>query len=146
MSDPKQSMFPMTIEGAKFGKGIPNTQYGLSALIKDHRQKEGPTMVSVRPCAEKYGNKTFFGYLIGDVALSFSFEKDPEDNKLAIEFSRYNPAIYVPELGEVIYGAGSWWGVINSEEDLKKITNNDISNVWYVKALQHMRAAEEAKN
>ncbi|SME48916.1 hypothetical protein BACERE00183_04191 [Bacillus cereus] len=38
---------------------------------------------------------------------------------------------------EIIYGAGSWWGKINSEEELKEITDADINDVWYVKMLQN---------
>jgi len=138
MTDEK-TPWPMTIKGVKLGEGVGDKGYGTNALIPSRRQSKGPTMVSIRPCGEEYGGKTYFGYLLGDMAHSFSTKQDPEDGKLAIEFSFYNPAMYVPELGEVIYGMGSWWGVIKNEADLKRITDNDISNVWYVKALLHMQ-------
>jgi hypothetical protein len=35
-------------------------------------------------------------------------------------------------------GYESWWGQINSPEELKAITDVDIQNVWYVKALKEM--------
>ena len=44
-----------------------------------------------------------------------------------------NPAIFVPELGKIIFGMESWWGRIKSEEELKDITDGDIENVWHVK-------------
>lgn len=47
-----------------------------------------------------------------------------------------NPAIFVPELGKIIFGMESWWGRIKSEEELKDITDGDIENVWYVKMLK----------
>ena len=50
-----------------------------------------------------------------------------------------NPAIYVPELGKIIFGMESWWGIIESPEELKDISDDDISNTWYVKLLQEMQ-------
>lgn len=91
-------------------------------------------LVKVRPCGEEYGNKTYLGFLIGEIALGSSITTI--DDKIQLNFSGYNPAIFVPELKKVIYGAGSWWSEIESEEELKEITNDDIENVWYVKLLQ----------
>jgi hypothetical protein len=100
-------------------------------------------LVSVRPCGEEYGNKTYLGFLIGDLALGSSFELT-DDNKIQCNWSGYNPAIFVPELGEIIMGCASWWSNIQSEEDFKKITDGDIDNVWYVQLLQKMNG--ESKN
>lgn len=91
-------------------------------------------LVKVRPCGEEYGNKTYLGFLIGEIALGSSITTI--DDKIQLNFSSYNPAMFVPELKKVIYGAGSWWSEIESEEELKEITNDDIENVWYVKLLQ----------
>lgn len=93
-------------------------------------------LVMIRPVAAEYQNKTFLGFHIGDVALSTSV--GITDDKIHCNFSSYNPAIYVPELKKVIYGIESWWGNIKSEEDFKKITNQDIDNVWYVKMWKQM--------
>jgi len=90
-------------------------------------------LVKVRPCGEEYGNKTYLGFLIGEIALGSSITTI--DDKIQLNFSSYNPAMFVPELKKVIYGAGSWWSEIESEEELKEITNDDIENVWYVKLL-----------
>lgn len=94
--------------------------------------------VKVSPCSEKYGGKTYFGVYIGDIALSVGCNIS-QDGTLNVGCSMHNPAILVPELGEVIYGAASWWGVIESEDDLKElITEETISNVWYVKMLESL--------
>ena len=90
--------------------------------------------VKVRPCDEKYGNKTYLGIMIGDVALSSSISI--EDDKIICSWEYHNPAIVIPEIGAVVYGAESWWGIIKCEDDLKDITNKDINNTWYVKALK----------
>jgi hypothetical protein len=93
------------------------------------------SLVSVRPCGEEYGDKTYLGFLIGELALGSSITIT-EDNKIQCNWSSHNPAIFVPELGEVIMGISSWWSKIESEEDFKKISNNDIENVWYVKLMK----------
>ncbi len=60
-----------------------------------------------------------------------------DDQKLHV--SPYsNPAIFVPELKKIIYGCESWWGEIESPEDFKEITSDDINNVWYVQLLKAM--------
>lgn len=95
---------------------------------------ETGSLVKVRPCGDKYGKKTYLGFLIGEVALGSSWSVS--DDKIQLEFAGHNPAIFVPELGEIIYGAESWWEEIESEDELKEITDSDIDNVWYVKLLK----------
>lgn len=93
-------------------------------------------LVSIRPCGEEYENKTYLGFLIGEMALGSSLSIS--EDKIQCEFSSHNPAIFVPALRKVIYGCESWWGKIESEEDFKKITDEDIENVWYVKLYREM--------
>jgi hypothetical protein len=98
-------------------------------------------LVKVRPCGEEYKNKTYLGFYIGDLALGSSLSI--KDDKIQVEFSRYNPAIFVPELRKVIYGCESWWCEIKGESELASITDEDIQNVWYVKLLKEMNKTEE---
>lgn len=93
------------------------------------------SLVKIRPCADEYKDKTFAGFYIGDVATSSSL-KITDDNKLQLNYSSHNPAIYVPELNKIFYGYESWWGEIENLEELKEITDSDIENVWYVKAIK----------
>lgn len=93
-------------------------------------------MVLIRPCAPEYGRKTFIGFYLGEIATGANM--GIKEEKVMVEFSGHNPAIFVPELGKIIYGFESWWGPIESEEDFKKITDEDIQNVWYVKLLKLM--------
>ena len=103
------------------------------AIIDAMGERNG-AMVCVRPVQEEYENKTFVGFLIGEAALGSSISV--KDNKLQLNFSGYNPAIFVPKLGKVVYGMESWWGIVESEEDFKQISDEDIENVWYVKAFR----------
>jgi len=45
------------------------------------------------------------------------------NNKIQLKWGMYNPAIYIPKIGKVIYGMESWWKVINNKEELKDITD-----------------------
>lgn len=105
--------------------------------------------VSVRPCGDKYEDKTYLGIMLGDLALGTSASYSKE-GVLHVGATFHNPAMYVPELHEVIYGCGSWWGEVNTPEDLKKISDQDISNIWYVRAMKEMHGinpdSEEEEN
>ncbi|MCU5279878.1 hypothetical protein [Bacillus thuringiensis] len=120
--------YPLEISGIDFpkDKGIRTETYN---------GKCGQ-LVKVRPCNEKYGGKTYLGIFLGDADIGFHVSHNTKSKELSI-IRHYNPAIFVPELKEIIYGAGSWWGKINSEEELKEITDADINDVWYVKMLQN---------
>lgn len=99
-------------------------------------------MVSVKPCAERFGGRTYLGVLLGEIAQGISIgTKGPE---LHYDMAYHNPAILIPELDEVVFGNASWWGRIRDENHLRQITDEDISNVWYVKALNQIAAAAEA--
>lgn len=122
--------YPITVNGIEFeGK-----------LMEDSMYPTG-SWVSVRPCGEEYENKTFLGVLLGDLPVS-RFVSYRDDKVLELHH-QLNPAIYVPELKKIIFGCGSWWGVIKSPEQLRKITDEDIDNVWYVQALKQLSKEEE---
>lgn len=99
--------------------------------------------VRIKPCNPKYENKTFFGIHLGEMArgVSCSIDKDRPDI-LNVFSTHYNPAIFVPELGKVIFGYESFWSRITDEE-VKEITNSEINSTWYIKAL---RGLQEVKH
>jgi hypothetical protein len=128
------------------------------------------SLAKVRPADPKYGDKTYLGLFIGEVALGSSAryadvragetkvvipgkDMEPDTNSpsgedgkaLVIQWGHYNPAFLVPALGEVIYGAGSWWSPISKPEELRDITDEQIGDVWYVKALNEMAERAERK-
>jgi hypothetical protein len=97
--------------------------------------------VAVRPCGEEYGDKTYLGIYLGDLPLGIQLYAE-RDHTLSV-LTHQNPAMYVPDLKEIIWGCGSWWHKIDKPEQLEEITDKDISNVWYVKALKEMGAIKE---
>lgn len=112
-------------------------EYSKPVHYSEKYMKPG-TPVKVRPCGEKFGNKTYFGILVGEVATSISHSID-KDKNLNASLGQYNPAIIIPELGEIVFGYESWWGEIESKEDLENvITAETIKNVWYVKMLSEI--------
>lgn len=109
-----------------------------SPTIKDSWRTKTGTPVKVRSCKEEHGNKTYFGIMIGDVALTIGHKI--EGDTVIAEKAFYNPCIFVPELATVVYGCSSWWEEIKSKEELDKmITDETIKNVWYVKMLNGLK-------
>ena len=72
---------------------------------------------------------------LGELPISTHISHNSDTKELNVSFSN-NPAIFVFELNTIIYGCESFWGIIESEDDLKEITDDDIDNVWYIKALK----------
>lgn len=101
---------------------------------KDTFNGEIGMLVAVRPCSE---NKTFVGIFLGNLPLSIMIHHNSETGVLTAE-TLNNPAIFVPDLRKIIFGCGSWWHRIENEEQLREITDEDINNTWYVKALKEM--------
>jgi hypothetical protein len=100
--------------------------------------------VKIRPASEKDNpeQKTFFGILLGAIALSIGLEIDGDT--VIANHSFYNPGIYVPELNKIVYGCESWWGEIENYNDVDKlITNDTINSVWYVKMLASIIQQDE---
>jgi hypothetical protein len=97
------------------------------------------TFVSVRPCDDK---KSYLGIYLGDLQVTPMVAHSPKSETLFVNCST-NPAMWVPDLMKVVWGQGSWWGPVESEEHLRKITDADINNVWYVKALKALTEADQ---
>ena len=106
--------------------------------VYENAKKEMGTLVKVRPCDEKYNNKTYLGFLLGDLPLSPNIFYQEKSQELSISpFT--NPCIFIPELKTIVWGMESWWSKIEKEEDLKEITNEDINKVWYVELFKNIR-------
>ena len=119
--------YPLTIQGIE-NKPIEKSGIGhtCGALCK------------IRPCQEEYQGRTYLGIYLGDLPITIVSSYN-EENGVLTNRTMKNPAIFVPELKKIIYGMESWWREIESEDDLKEITQEDIENVWYVKALKEIK-------
>jgi len=119
---------------------------GFSDLFSTWGRRDVGKFVAIRPCAEEHEKKTYLGLYLGDFPLSMECQYDRDSKTLTVSPSFQNPAIFVFDLNKVIFGCASWWGVIKSEAALKQITDADIEDIWYVRALKQIAEAEEARN
>ncbi len=116
------------IEVSKINKDLDRTALGVSKI---------GNFVKIRPCAEEYEKKTFLGLYLGELPVDIRVSHNSETKELNLSYSN-NPAIYVFDLKKIIFGCASWWSIIETEADLKDITDIDVDNVWYVKALKSL--------
>jgi hypothetical protein len=121
--------------------------YDHEETVRDSFMCKTGSLVRVRPCDKEYEGKTFLGIFLGEVALSQIVSYREATQELVVSKMLHNPMIFIPDLNRIVYGCGSWWGRIRSENDLKAITDLDIQNQWYVKALRQIAdlESEEAK-
>ena len=90
--------------------------------------------VKIRPCGDE---KTYLGLHLGGLPIDMIISHQSETKILDVRY-HCNPAIFVFDLNKIVYGMESWWGIIKTEADLRAISNEDIENVWYVKALKSL--------
>lgn len=120
--------FPITVNSIKCEDfGIKQSVFGY---------KTG-NWVAVRVCNDSLKNKTFLGVYLSDLSIGAIVSFNQKNRKLTIsDYS--NPIIYIPDIKQLFMGCESWWKKIESPEDLKSITNADIENIWYVRALKEL--------
>ncbi len=106
-----------------------------------YRNRQIGKFVKIAPCGEEHEGKTYLGLYLGELPVGHSISHNPDTKELSVSFNN-NPAIFVFDLNKIVYGCESWWGIIENEEDLKEITNEDIENVWYLKALKELQNRE----
>ncbi|MHC4647570.1 MAG: hypothetical protein ACYTBJ_18980 [Planctomycetota bacterium] len=135
----------MGIDDMKYPMEVHDIQLGRLGLGSSVNGETG-SYVSIRPCAKEHEGKTFLGILLGDLPVGFVVVYRPSTKKLTV-VGKDNPAIFVPDLGKIVFGCESWWGPIKSPEQLREITKEDINNVWYVQALKALTRenAEDVK-
>lgn len=121
--------FPIEVSGIKW-EDSKTVEDGWFCKIGD--------IVCVRPCAEEFENKTYLGVFIGEIAQSIMVRHNLKTKELEVGHTMHNPGIFVPDINKIIYGYQSWWGNLESIEQLKEITDEDINNIWYVKALKQI--------
>lgn len=107
---------------------------------KGYNSRNCGRLVKVRHCDSE---KTYLGIHLGDLPVSTYVTYKDRELKVS---QMINPAIFVPELSRVVYGCESWWGFIDSMDELSDITDEDIQSQWYVKLLQDYICKGEKKD
>lgn len=121
----------------KIPEGITELDVKALSLPKLEKGYRNPgSFVAVRPANH---DRTYLGLYLGDMPIGIGAHKRLEEGKLVLSrVSPTNPCIYVFDLHQLVYGIESWWGEIETEKHLRQITDHDIDNVWYVRALKQM--------
>lgn len=89
---------------------------------------------------------THLGILLGDLPMGLS-GKFIVEGELALSWAVGNPAMFVPALKRVVMGYESWWGLVESPDELRTIMDTDIAAVPYVQALASLEGGEpDVKN
>lgn len=117
--------YPLTI------KGIENKKMDTTGISHDIG-----CFVEIKPCNEKYENKTFLGIYLGNLPIQI-ISRFNNKTEILENSCLTNPAIFVPELKEIIYGCESYWREIENIQDFKDITEEDINNTWYIQLLKN---------
>lgn len=106
---------------------------------------ESGSLCEVQPCAEEYAGKSYLGFYLGDLPIGIvtSYRRDTCEINIS---TMNNPAIFVPELGKIIYGCESFWREIEDVSDFKGISEEEIQNTWYVKAVKEMFKGRKKKD
>jgi len=121
----KYIQYPLEISGIEYPE----------KTVEVHHGREVGKMVVIRPSD---ADKTYLGIYLGDLPVGIYATHNEESGKLSLKHDR-NPAIFVPDLDRIVYGMESWWHMIETVEDMSDISNHDINNQWYVKALWQIK-------
>jgi hypothetical protein len=105
------------------------------------RHKPG-RLVRVRPCEAEFEGQTFLGLYLGDYARSVGCSRNAKTGILQVYLSGHNPTIWIPSRQRIVYGCNSWWGPLETEEQLVAITNESIDGIWYVQAMKALLKGE----
>lgn len=124
----KRISYPVTVNGIHFEN---------TPMLGPSMMHPSAKWVAVRPCGDEYAGRTYLGILLGDIALSLMVQLS-KDGILGVSRSMHNPAIYVPDLHEVVFGCGSWWSPIKTQDEIRQITDQDIRNFWYMCAMKDL--------
>lgn len=118
--------YPITVKDI-VNKNIDTT--GISCKCGD--------MCEVTLCNDDAENRSYIGICLGELPISILSSYNKNTGVLTND-TLSNPAIFVPELKRIVYGCESFWRRIDSIEDFKGITKEDIENTWYVSLLRKM--------
>ena len=110
-----------------------------------YRKNDIGKPVRVRPCGDEYCGKTYVGIYLGDLFMQNTVSYRRDTMELSV-IPITNPAMFVPELNKIIYGAESWWSIIKSGDDISDITNSEINNQWYMQLLSGIFKRKDDNN
>ncbi len=124
----------------------PISIYGITFTGKLYhaRGRDQPgRLVKVRPCAPEFEDKTFLGIYLGDYAQSVGCSRNWKTGVLEVYLVDHNPMMWIPSRGCLVYGHSSFWGRIETVEQLTAISNETIDGLFYVQAMKALMGGSE---
>ena len=121
--------FPLAVQGIELRGCLPS-------------MREVGKLVRVRLCDD---DKTYLGVYLGELARApMAYTRSDSQNLIVSLYQ--NPALYVPALSRIVWGDESWWSIIESEDDLRDISNDDIASQWYVRLVKDLFSKSKTNN
>lgn len=121
--------FPLTVQGIEVRECLPP-------------MREVGKLVRVRLCDD---DKTYLGVYLGELARApMAYTRSDSQNLIVSLYQ--NPALFVPALSRIVWGDESWWSIIESEDDLRNISNDNIASQWYVRLAKDLFSMGETNN
>ena len=121
--------FPLTVQGIEVRECLPP-------------MREVGKLVRVRLCDD---DKTYLGVYLGELARApMAYTRSDSQNLIVSLYQ--NPALFVPALSRIVWGDESWWSIIESEDDLRNISNDNIASQWYVRLAKDLFSVGETNN
>ena len=121
--------FPLAVQGIELRGCLPS-------------MREVGKLVRVRLCDD---DKTYLGVYLGELARApMAYTRSDSQNLIVSLYQ--NPALYVPALSRIVRGDESWWSIIESEDDLRDISNDDIASQWYVRLVKDLFSKSKTNN
>lgn len=124
----------MLLENIYTMNSIKDIEFDSSMSIYSYYKNN--SIVEIRPCEDKYQGKTYLGVLLGNFPQSVKGKID--NGILKISANMHNPLIYIFETNSLVFGSDSFWRKIKNVEDLNNITEDEITNTWYIKLLKEI--------
>lgn len=80
--------------------------------------------VRIKPCFEETEEKEYLGIFLGELFSCNAVSYKKQEKHLTIT-SVLNPAIYVPELKQIVYGYESWWSFVENKDEVNTISKDE---------------------
>lgn len=81
-------------------------------------------IVRIKPCFEETEEKEYLGIFLGELFSCNAVSYKRKEKHLTVT-PVLNPAIYVPELKQIVYGYESWWSFIENKDEIYSISKDD---------------------
>lgn len=88
-------------------------------------------IVRIKPCFEETEEKEYLGIFLGELFSCNAVSYKRQEKHLTVT-PVLNPAIYVPELKQIVYGYESWWSFIENKDEISLISRDESLKQFFI--------------